>query len=50
MANDMLRPMSASPWKFDSTLNRWYLEIGGLRVIESDANGNLFIPGRVLKS
>ena len=37
-----------TPWLFDSDTNKYYLEIGGVRMAEIDANGNLRLKGRAL--
>ena len=50
MGNNLLMPMSATPWKWDSVNSRWYLQVGALKVIQVDSNGNVFAPGRFLKS
>ena len=47
--NVLLQSTNASPWQFDSTKDIYYLEIAGTRIAQIDANGNLFIKGRVLK-
>lgn len=40
----------SSPWEYDSTNDRWYIEMGGERVIQVDSNGNIMAKGRLLKA
>ena len=40
---------AVSPWKWDSTNSRYFLSIGGVKVVEIDSNGNVMHKGRLLK-
>lgn len=49
MTHLMLKKASSlGAWQWDNTNNRYYLEIGGVKIAEIDSNGNMIIKGRYL--